>query len=80
MINPEALRDIRAWTDEDLVDLYRHLKSEVVYDSDDYPRDMDPPGPIVEDEITRRGLMPDREDVIPEPYDPTARNALEDPA
>lgn len=70
MIEPDALRNVGQWTDEELVEQYRILKAETVYDDDGYPNEMERPGEIVEDEITRRGLMPDREDIVPEPYEP----------
>jgi hypothetical protein len=58
------------WTDAELVAEYRHTKDEVTDEGTQNPnRDDDSPG-AVEEELRRRGLEPDREDVIPDASSP----------
>jgi hypothetical protein len=59
----ESERRIEEWTDERLVDEYRRLKGELA--------DGDASADAVEKEMKRRGLTPDRENVIPDAGSPT---------
>lgn len=77
MQNPEPSRRIKEWTDDELIAQYRVLKAEVVDNGERVPPDMDRPGELVEDEIKRRGLFPDREDIVPDPFDPSADHPVE---
>jgi hypothetical protein len=63
-------RPIEEWSDEELIAEYRHIKGELA-DGDQRYRDVEgPPPAIVEEEMERRALSPDREDVIPDAVSP----------
>jgi hypothetical protein len=51
-------RPIEEWSDEELIAEYRHIKGELA-DDDAQARN-------IEEEMERRALSPDREDVIPD--------------
>jgi hypothetical protein len=58
-------RPLPEWTDEELVAEYRHTKDEVTQEgTQNLDRDDGSAGAL-EEELRRRGLEPDREDVIP---------------
>jgi hypothetical protein len=61
-------RPIEEWRDEELVAEYRYIKGELV--SGDRDRGSDAPAGVIEGEMRRRGLTPDREDVIPDAGSP----------
>jgi hypothetical protein len=54
----ERGRPIEEWSDEELIAEYRHIKGELA-DDDAQARN-------IEEEMERRALSPDREDVIPD--------------
>jgi hypothetical protein len=54
------------WSDEELVAEYRHIKDEVSYELSDHSDKQDASAGALESELRRRGLEPDREDVIPD--------------
>jgi hypothetical protein len=55
-------RPIEEWSDEELIAEYRHIKGELADD--------DAPARNIEEEMERRALSPDREDVIPDATSP----------
>jgi hypothetical protein len=55
-------RPIEEWSDEELIAEYRHIKGELA-DDDAQARN-------IEEEMERRALSPDREDVIPDAASP----------
>jgi hypothetical protein len=55
-------RPIGEWSDEELIAEYRHIKSELADD--------DAPAREIEEEMDRRALSPDREDLIPDATSP----------
>jgi hypothetical protein len=59
-------RPIEEWSDEELIAEYRHIKGELADEDPRYRDDDDAPGEVVEQEMDRRALSPDREDVIPD--------------
>ncbi|HSO49624.1 MAG TPA: hypothetical protein VLS86_03685 [Acidimicrobiia bacterium] len=69
MINTPDLdqsRPIEEWSDGELLAEFRYLKAELSQEDPDY-RDADgAPVDVIEQEMKRRGLTPDREDVIPD--------------
>ena len=68
--NFDRSRPIEEWSDEELVEEFRYVKAELA-DEDPKYRDSDgAPADVIEDEIKRRGLEPDREDVIPDAASP----------
>jgi hypothetical protein len=63
-------RPIEEWSDEELLAQFRYVKAELT-DEDPGYRDGDgAPADVIEEEIKRRGLEPDREDVIPDASSP----------
>ncbi|MGH8915271.1 MAG: hypothetical protein ACRDZM_12245 [Acidimicrobiia bacterium] len=63
-------RPIEDWTDEDLLAEFRFIKAELAADDPKYQEGGGAPADVVEQEIKRRGLKPDREDVIPDASNP----------
>jgi hypothetical protein len=63
-------RPIEEWSDEELVAEYRYIKGELADEDPGYRDSEDAPADIIEEEIQRRGLSPDREDVIPDAASP----------
>jgi len=59
-------RPLHRWTDEDLVKEYQHVKGELTFEPLDYPPGPVRPGVLIEQELLRRGLLPDREDIVPD--------------
>jgi hypothetical protein len=59
-------RPIEQWSDEELIAEYRHIKGEVAEGDPGFRDHEGPAAAIVEEEIERRALSPDREDVIPD--------------
>lgn len=78
MTDRELITGMEGRSDEELVEEYRRLKSELVYKEFE-EAEKARPGEIVEEELTRRGVMPDREDLIPEPYPPDEEHPMEGP-
>lgn len=76
----ENIDDIQRLSDDELVDRYRRLKAEETGD----PARLTPPArPLdsaVREEMERRGLTPDREDVIPDSESPDQDPIVEDRA
>lgn len=72
--------DIKALSDDELVERYRQLKAEA---GGDDPR-LSPPDQAwdsaVREEMERRGLTPDREDIIPDSESPDEDPIVEDHA
>jgi hypothetical protein len=68
-IGDDRGRPIEEWSDEELIAEYRHLKGELADEGAGH-RDEDPPAEVVEKEMERRALTPDREDVIPDAASP----------
>jgi hypothetical protein len=63
-------RPIEEWSDEELIAEYRHVKGELGDEDPGYRDDEDPQAHIIEQEMQRRALSPDREDVIPDATSP----------
>jgi hypothetical protein len=59
-------RPLSEWSDEELVAEFRHTKDEVTHEGFQTPDRSNAPAGALEDELRRRGLEPDREDVIPD--------------
>lgn len=68
-------RPIEEWTDEELVQRFQYLKSEAAQGD---AGERLPAASAIEEEMRRRGLEPDREDVIPD--DPMPNEANVKPA
>ncbi len=77
MTDRENITDLEGRSDEELVEEYRRLKAELVYDEFKRAAEEERPGEAIEGELTRRGAMPDREDLIPEPYPPAEEHPME---
>ena len=77
MTDRERTADLEGRSDEELVEEYSRLKAELVYEEFEKAEGAERPGEAVEDELIRRGAMPDREDVIPEPNPPDDEHPLE---
>lgn len=69
--------ELRDLSDEDLIDMFRAMKTEV---GGADPGFTPPDGPVdpVRAELERRGLAPDREDLIPDNASPTESPAEDD--
>lgn len=66
----DATRPIEEWSNEELLAQYRYVKAELSAEEPGY-RDSDgAPADVIEEEIERRGLRPDREDLIPDAASP----------
>lgn len=63
-------RPIEEWSDEELLAQYRYVSAELSAEDPGYRYAEDAPPNIIEEEIERRGLQPDREDVIPDAASP----------
>ena len=63
-------RQIEEWSDEELLEEFRYIKAEFADEDPGYRDSDDAPAAVIEDEIKRRGLEPDREDVIPNAESP----------
>ncbi len=63
-------RPIEEWSDEELLAEFRYIKAELSDDDSEYRDRESAPAAVIEDEIERRGLAPDREDVIPDASGP----------
>ncbi|MGH8873475.1 MAG: hypothetical protein ACRDWS_16055 [Acidimicrobiia bacterium] len=63
-------RPIEEWSDEEVVDEYRYIKGELADEDPEYRDAEDAPADIIEEEMKRRRLQPDREDVIPDASSP----------
>jgi len=61
---------IEEWTDEELLEQYRYIKAELADTEPGYRDSGEAPAAVIEDEIQRRGLHPDREDVVPDASSP----------
>lgn len=72
---PDHDRPMAEWSDEELVQEFQYLKS-VPAQGDATAKT--PSASNIEDEMRRRGLQPDREDVIPD--DPPSTEANVKPA
>ena len=59
-------RPVEEWSDEELVAEYRHIKGELASQDPENRDPVDAPAGAIEGEMKRRGLTPDREDVIPD--------------
>jgi hypothetical protein len=69
-IGDDRGRPIEEWSDEELIAEYRHIKGELTGEDPGYGADDGPLAAIVEEELERRALSPDREDVIPDAASP----------
>lgn len=67
-------RPIEEWTNEELIDQFRYVKAELADEDPEYRNSEDAPADVIEKEIKRRGLTPDREDVIPDASSPGREN------
>lgn len=63
-------RPIEEWSDEELLEEFRYIKAELADEDPEYRDGDGAPADVIEDEIRRRGLEPDREDVIPDAESP----------
>ncbi len=68
-------RPVAEWSDDELLDEFRFLKSEAAQGEATGQTET---ASTIEDEMRRRGLQPDREDVIPD--DPLPNEANVKPA
>lgn len=59
-------RPIEQWKDEELVAEYRYIKGVLASEVPEYRDSDDAPAGVIEGEMKRRGITPDREDVIPD--------------
>ena len=59
-------RPLSEWTDEELVAEFSHTKDEVTHEAFQDPDPGNVSSGAIEEELRRRGLEPDREDLIPE--------------
>jgi hypothetical protein len=59
-------RPIEVWSNEELVAEFRYIKGELTSEDPEYRDSDDAPAGAIEEEMKRRGLTPDREDVIPD--------------
>ena len=66
-------------TDEELVDHFREIKDDTAGQDPALTPSPDNPEIAVREELTRRGLAPDREEVVP-PTDPTGDSKAVDRA
>lgn len=71
-------KDLKTLSDEELVERFRKAKTEAT-GSDPALTPPDEAGPI-RDEMERRGLAPDREDVIPDRESPESDPVVDDHA
>jgi hypothetical protein len=58
-------RPIEEWSDEELIAEFRYMKAVLSDENSEYREEESAPAGVIEAEIERRGLAPDREDVIP---------------
>ena len=63
-------RPIEEWSDDELIEQFRYIKAELADEDPHYRSGEDAPADVIEEEIQRRGLTPDREDVIPDASSP----------
>ncbi|HEU4917627.1 MAG TPA: hypothetical protein VFV13_13795 [Acidimicrobiia bacterium] len=63
-------RPIEEWTDDEVVAEYRHIKGELADEDPDHRHEEDAPAEIIEAEMKRRALSPDRENLIPDAAGP----------
>ncbi len=68
--NRDRNRPIEEWKDEELVAEYRYIKGVLASELAEYRDSDDAPGRGIEGEMKRRGITPDREDVIPDAGSP----------
>jgi hypothetical protein len=67
---PDRGRPIEEWADDELVAEYRYIKGELADEDPAYRDGEGAPADIIEEEMKRRALTPDREDVIPDSASP----------
>jgi hypothetical protein len=63
-------RPIEEWSDEELLEEFRYIKAELADEDPEYRDGDGAPADVIEEEMRRRGLEPDREDVIPDANSP----------
>jgi hypothetical protein len=63
-------RPIEEWSDEELLEEFRYIKAELADEDPEYRDGDGAPADVIEEEMRRRGLEPDREDVIPDADSP----------
>ena len=63
-------RPIEDWSDDELVAEYRYIKAELADEDPEYRDSKGAPADVIEEEMKRRSLFPDREDVIPDAASP----------
>ena len=68
--NRDRNRPIEEWKDEELVAEYRYIKGVLASEVSEYGDSNNVPAGVVEGEMKRRGITPDREDVIPDAGSP----------
>jgi hypothetical protein len=74
---PDRGRPVEDWTDEEVIAEYRHIKGELADEDPDHRHEEDAPAEIIEAEMRRRSLSPDRENLIP---DATAHDPQSEPS
>jgi hypothetical protein len=63
-------RPIEEWSDDELLEEFRYIKAELADEDPEYRDGDGAPADVIEEEMRRRGLEPDREDVIPDADSP----------
>lgn len=75
--DPEELRRV---TDEELLEMYRDMKTEATGKDPALVPPEEGSHTAVREEMERRGLTPDREDVVPDTQSPVEEPIVEDRA
>jgi len=63
---PDRGRPVEDWADEEVIAEYRHIKGELADEDPDHRHEEAAPAEIIEAEMKRRSLSPDRENLIPD--------------
>lgn len=72
--------ELRRMTDEELIEAYRDAKTETGGNDPELTPPDDEPASAVRGEMERRGLAPDREDIVPGSGSPEEEPVVEDRA
>lgn len=72
--------ELRRKTDEELLEIYREMKTEATGKDPALTPPAEGSQSAVREEMERRGLTPDREDIVPDMESPTEEPIVEDRA
>ncbi len=72
--------ELRRMTDEELIEAYRDAKAATGGKDPELTPPEDEPASAVREEMERRGLAPDREDIVPDSGSPEEEPVVEDRA